>query len=163
MPNQYLCSAIPHHYDQGQEGACVGFGWSRCMSIFNGKEYTARWLWDAAKKRDEWPGTNPGDDNGTSVRAAAQVLKEMGHVVWDAAHADDDWQAREKYTPDSNEGLKITRHLVVAAKARRASCTASIARPRPRSIATCTCSPPRTRASLSRERSCRNGRSTAAR
>ena len=20
MPNQYLCSAIPHHYDQGQEG-----------------------------------------------------------------------------------------------------------------------------------------------
>jgi hypothetical protein len=96
-------------YDQGQEGACVGFGWSRCMSIFNGKEYAARWLWDAAKKRDEWPGTNPGDDNGTSVRAAAQVLKEMGHVVFDPAHADDDWHARENYTPAISEGVKMFR------------------------------------------------------
>lgn len=96
-------------YDQGKEGACVGFGWSRCMSIFNRKEYAARWLWDAAKKRDEWDETNPGDDNGTSVRAAAQVLKELGEVVWNPSYANDDWHAREAYQPDLGEGIKAFR------------------------------------------------------
>ena len=72
-------------YDQGQEGACVGFGWSECMSILNSikrypRLYDARWLWNEAKKVDEWPDTNPGDDNGTSVRAAGDVLRDEGHV-----------------------------------------------------------------------------------
>lgn len=66
-------------YDQGSEGACVGFGSSRCMSLLNRKRYAARWLWDEAKKIDEWPDTNPGDDNGTSVRAAMDVLRGQGH------------------------------------------------------------------------------------
>ncbi len=96
-------------YDQGKEGACVGFGWSRCMSIFNGSEYAARWLWDSAKKRDEWPETNPGDDNGTSVRAAAEVLKETGHVLWDDSYKSDDWEAREKYAPEAKQGIKAFR------------------------------------------------------
>src|SRR5215211_7716161 len=51
-------------------GHCVGFGWSRCMSILNKPEYAARWLWDRAKEQDEWPETKPGDNNGTSVRSA---------------------------------------------------------------------------------------------
>jgi hypothetical protein len=42
-------------YDQGAEGACVGFGWSRCMSILNQELYAARWLWDRSKEADEWP------------------------------------------------------------------------------------------------------------
>ncbi|MFE0024278.1 hypothetical protein [Amycolatopsis sp. NPDC059021] len=96
-------------YNQGNEGACVGFGWSRCMSIFNGDEYTARWLWDAAKKRDEWPETNPGDENGTSVRAGAQVLKALGHVLWNEAYADDDWHKRETYVPEVKQGIKAFR------------------------------------------------------
>lgn len=96
-------------YNQGHEGACVGFGWSRCMSIFNGVEYTARWLWDSAKNRDEWPETNPGDENGTSVRAAAEVLKETGHVLWDEAYVDDDWQKRAKYVPEAKQGIKAFR------------------------------------------------------
>jgi hypothetical protein len=29
---------------------------------------------------DEWPDTNPGDNNGTSVRAAMDVLRKIGHV-----------------------------------------------------------------------------------
>jgi hypothetical protein len=69
-------------YNQGSEGACVGFGCSRVMSLLNRKRYDARWLWDEAKKVDEWPETNPGDDNGTSVRAGLNVLKRRGHVVW---------------------------------------------------------------------------------
>ena len=40
------------------------------MSLLNRKRYDARWLWDWAKSTDEWAETNPGDDEGTSVRAA---------------------------------------------------------------------------------------------
>jgi hypothetical protein len=69
-------------YDQGQEGACVGFGVSRMMSLLNRKRYFGRWLWDHAKMRDEWTDTNPGDDNGTSVRAGLEVLRAAGHVPW---------------------------------------------------------------------------------
>lgn len=68
-------------YDQGREGACVGFGASRMMSHLNRKRYDARWLWNEAKKVDEWADTNPGDDNGTSVRAACDVLRKQGHVA----------------------------------------------------------------------------------
>ena len=69
-------------YDQGREGACVGFGSSRMMSLLNRKRYDARWLWNQAKLIDEWEDTNPGDDNGTSVRAAMDVLRGKGHVLW---------------------------------------------------------------------------------
>lgn len=66
-------------YDQGREGACVGFGSSRMMTLLNRCRYDARWLWNQAKQIDEWPDTNPGDDNGTSVRAAMDVLRAQGH------------------------------------------------------------------------------------
>lgn len=69
-------------YDQGQEGACVGFGCSRMMSLLNRRRYDARWLWNQAKLVDEWPDTNPGDDNGTSVRAACDVLRAQGAERW---------------------------------------------------------------------------------
>lgn len=58
----------------------MGFGCSMMMSILNGRRYDPRWLWDRAKEVDEWPDTNPGDDNGTSVRAACDVLRTKGHV-----------------------------------------------------------------------------------
>jgi hypothetical protein len=69
-------------YDQGHEGACVGFGCSRMMSLLNRKRYFARWLWDHSKTIDEWSDTNPGDDNGTSVHAAMDVLRLNGHVAF---------------------------------------------------------------------------------
>lgn len=75
-------------YDQGHEGACVGFGCSRMMSVLNRKRYDARWLWNQAKTVDEWPDTNPGDDNGTSVRAGLDVLRTRGHVVYKRADED---------------------------------------------------------------------------
>jgi hypothetical protein len=85
-------------YDQGAEGACVGFGSSRMMSLLNRKRYDARWLWDRAKEIDEWPDTNPGDDNGTSVRAAMDVLRAKGHVPW--PHVD---------APSAAEGIAANR------------------------------------------------------
>jgi hypothetical protein len=50
------------------------------MSILNRRYYDARWLWNEAKEIDEFPDTNPGDNNGTSVRAAMDVLRTLGHV-----------------------------------------------------------------------------------
>lgn len=73
-------------YDQGHEGACVGFGSSRMMSLLNRKRYFARWLWDRAKQADDWSDTNPGDDNGTSVNAAMKVLASSGHVAWKSTY-----------------------------------------------------------------------------
>lgn len=96
-------------YDQRSEGACVGFAWSRCMSIFNYEMYAARWLWDMAKKGDEWPETNPGDNEGTSVRAAAEVLLKVGHVPWNSSYGNDIWSARSQYVPDVKYGIKAFR------------------------------------------------------
>jgi len=66
--------------NQGREGACVGYAATRAMMLLNRKRYSARWLWDRSKESDEWTDTNPGDDNGTSVRAAMDILRLIGHV-----------------------------------------------------------------------------------
>jgi hypothetical protein len=69
------------YYDQGSEGACVGFGISRMMTHLNGgKLYDARWIYREAQKVDEWPGEAY---EGTSVRAGLDVLRERGHRVFD--------------------------------------------------------------------------------
>jgi hypothetical protein len=62
--------------DQGNEGACVGFGSTRCMMLLNRRQYDAFWLYHEAQKVDEWEGENY---DGTSVRAAMDVLRERGH------------------------------------------------------------------------------------
>lgn len=63
-------------YDQGTEGACVGFACSRMMTLLNRRRYDARWLYYEAQKVDEWPGENY---SGTSVRAACDILRTRGH------------------------------------------------------------------------------------
>lgn len=87
-------------YDQGMEGACVGFGSSRMMSLLNRKSYDARWLWNQAKMVDEFPDTNPGDDNGTTVRAAMDVLRDKGHVVYNK---------KQEKEPNLSEGISVNR------------------------------------------------------
>jgi hypothetical protein len=84
-------------YDQGSEGACVGFGSSRMMGLLNRTRYDAPWLWDRAKEVDEWADTNPGDNNGTSVRAAMDVLRTIGHITWG------------KDKPDPKNGISANR------------------------------------------------------
>jgi len=97
-------------YNQGQEGACVGFGWSRCMTILNGGSlYAARWLWDRSKELDQWPETNPGDNEGTSVRSAGDVLKASGHVSWQADFSDDDHIERGGYAAELTAGIQAFR------------------------------------------------------
>jgi hypothetical protein len=77
-------------HDQGDEGACVGFGLSMMMAILNEAQarsraqtpfthlYNARWLYQEAQKVDEWAETPP--EEGTSVRAGCDVLRTLGHV-----------------------------------------------------------------------------------
>lgn len=87
-------------YDQGREGACVGFSSSWLMSIYNRRRYAPHWLWNEAKLRDGLPDTNPGDSKGTTLRAAMDVLRELGH-----ARA---WGSRV-FDPDVREGIRENR------------------------------------------------------
>lgn len=69
-------------YDQSAPGpvdgsGCTGFSSSRAMSLLNRKRYSGSWLYSSAKLIDEWPGT---DYEGSSVRAAFEVLRTQGHV-----------------------------------------------------------------------------------
>jgi hypothetical protein len=70
-------------YDQGNEGACVGFGESRMMTLLNRARYDAFWLYKRAQDVDPWPGS---DYEGTSVDAGLQILKKEGHktMKWSA-------------------------------------------------------------------------------
>lgn len=68
--------------DQGNEGACVGFGWAHNL-IARPKEHLdvdntyARALYKAAQTRDEWPGENY---EGTSVLGGAKALQDTGLI-----------------------------------------------------------------------------------
>lgn len=85
------------YYDQGQEGACVGFGISRAMSLLNRKRYDAPWLYSVAKFWDEWQGE---DYDGTSVRAGLDVVREVGHIRA---------KKRKPTEPDWDEGIASNR------------------------------------------------------
>jgi hypothetical protein len=74
LPLNY--SYVPK-YDQGSEGACVGFAWSWAMSFLNRRFYAARKLYLEAQLIDPWSDTPP--EEGTSTVAAANVLINQGH------------------------------------------------------------------------------------
>lgn len=64
------------YYDQGAEGACVGFGCSRAMTLLNNHQlYDAFRVYHRAQTIDEWPGEGYA---GTSVRAGLEVLRLWG-------------------------------------------------------------------------------------
>lgn len=63
-------------YNQGNEGACVGFSESRAKSLIDRTRYGGRWLYKEAQKIDEWPGENY---EGTSVRAGLEIMRTRGH------------------------------------------------------------------------------------
>lgn len=78
-------------HDQGAEGSCVGHGVAMERAISNTaqnyilriigakvRRYDPIDIWNQAKIIDEWPDTNPGDENGTSVRAGYDVARDKG-------------------------------------------------------------------------------------
>ncbi|NQV69111.1 MAG: C1 family peptidase [Pseudohongiella sp.] len=67
--------------DQGEEGACTGFGLAAAIDVLNRKnaiqefKASARMLYEMAKKHDEWPGDRY---SGSSCRGAIRGWKNMG-------------------------------------------------------------------------------------
>ncbi|HIJ79221.1 MAG: C1 family peptidase [Desulfobulbaceae bacterium] len=67
--------------DQGEEGACTGFGLAAAINMLNSKKRnlsfkaSQRMLYEMAKKHDEWPGE---DYEGSSCRGAICGWKNMG-------------------------------------------------------------------------------------
>lgn len=90
--------------DQGNEGACTGFGLAATINLLSKKggnskfRASARMLYEMAKMHDEWPGE---DYAGSSCRGAIRGWKNMG--VCD----DDLW----KYSTRSPGTLTIERAL----------------------------------------------------
>jgi hypothetical protein len=98
-------------YDQNA-GSCVGFSGSRMISLLNRRRYEAYWLWDRAKEHDVWSDSNPGDDGGTSVRAMADVLRELGHVRVKRGSPLSEWADaynRTGLVADGAEGISANR------------------------------------------------------
>lgn len=67
--------------DQGQEGACVGFGWGHELcaipNVNKVDEAASRRIYKMAQEVDEWPGNAY---EGTSVLAGAKVLHKLGYM-----------------------------------------------------------------------------------
>lgn len=63
-------------FDQGQDGACVGFATARMMTMLNRRRYAGQEIYETARRDfDEWEGENY---DGTSVRAGLDVIRERG-------------------------------------------------------------------------------------
>lgn len=60
-------------YNQGSEGACVGFGSARTMSLLNRKRYDAFWLYHQIQMFGGYVG-----QEGAYVRDAGGVLQNIG-------------------------------------------------------------------------------------
>ena len=87
--------------DQGQEGACTGFGLAAVINRLHAEQarpviVSARMLYEMAKRYDEWPGT---DYSGSSCRGAIKGWYHMG-VCCDSL-----W----RYRPSSPGNLTIER------------------------------------------------------
>jgi len=70
-------------YDQGSEGACVGFSLSRALSLMNRSRYDARWLYQQAQLIDPYPETPP--EEGTDVNSGCSILLKKGARKYDSA------------------------------------------------------------------------------
>ena len=64
-------------FDQGVEGACVGFGCSRAMALDQRHRLDGFWLYDQARKLE---GRFP-DGEGANVRSGLEILRTKGHVI----------------------------------------------------------------------------------
>jgi len=77
----YTWRCVPR-LDQGQEGACVGFGWAHELAARPVEvpvtATTAQLLYSSAKQMDEWDGESY---EGTSVLAGAKATKALGHIT----------------------------------------------------------------------------------
>lgn len=85
--------------DQGSAGSCVGASLSHLSSIDNHYRFDWVWLWHQARLADEWPDNDDlsDDDQGTSVRAGCDILRQIGHSRRTARG--------QTYKPSINHGI----------------------------------------------------------
>lgn len=81
QPRSYTWG-LEQRFDQGKEGACVGFAWTgelaaRQKPVPGLSNSTAQWMYKEAQKIDEWPGENYP---GTSVLAGGKVAQKTGSI-----------------------------------------------------------------------------------
>lgn len=73
--------ACPTWLDQGNDGACVGFGWAHELvsdPVRVPESYdSAMVIYNRAKQLDQWPGE---EYSGTSVLGGAKAVQESGHM-----------------------------------------------------------------------------------
>ncbi len=83
-------------YDQGFEGACVGFSVCRAATWLNRSRYDARHVYREAQKIDYWAGE---DYEGTSVRAGLEILRTAGprRVVGSRVYAENPAHGIDSY------------------------------------------------------------------
>jgi len=74
VDNRHLFIKIPV-WNQGKEGACTGMAMAAALSEIYGQELSPRFMFEAAKEHDEWPGE---DYDGASVRGAAKAAVAVG-------------------------------------------------------------------------------------
>ncbi len=76
------------YYDQGVEGRCVEFAWTRALSLHNRVRYdiTSRAPYHQMQESDHWQGCFLGHggnaNEGTSVDAGGKVMRHMGPVPY---------------------------------------------------------------------------------
>jgi hypothetical protein len=70
------------YYDQGREGACVGFACARAKTLLERARFLAQDLYYEAQRIDPWPGGEyPGAApryEGTAVRSGLDVMRTLG-------------------------------------------------------------------------------------
>lgn len=72
--------------DQGQTSMCVGYGWAHAIEdgplthTGTAPIVDPAWIYANAQNVDEFPGPPPAYD-GTSVRAGAKVLQDLGYIA----------------------------------------------------------------------------------
>lgn len=95
-------------YDQGSEGACVGFSVCRMLTYLNRRRYDGRELYKAAQKVDVWPGESY---EGTSVRAGLDVARKRGPCrVRDGvtrAPAAGEGISEYRWTADADDAIRV--------------------------------------------------------
>ena len=78
IDNRALFDGIPI-FDQGKEGACVGMGMATILSMHYQTLLSPRWMYEEAKKRDEWAGEAY---SGTSARGGLDAARHVGDCSW---------------------------------------------------------------------------------
>jgi hypothetical protein len=91
--------------DQGNIGACVGYGCSWMKSYYDKQLFNAYWLYKRAQAIDGDPGTK-GDNDGAYIWAAGDVLRKEGHALYKTTTPSMDYKILSYYWAKSIDEIR---------------------------------------------------------